>query len=464
MSQPASLPKRRMGLKFLQIIAISACLGIVLFVICLLAWERSGRQEEALQSVTRGWGGVQTLAGPALAIPYTLAEVGLDQNNKPRTTWKTRMILMTPDEVSVDAALAPEKRPLGIYEALVYTADISIKGRFTPPDLSSSGIREKDVRWDEAFIVLPIADTVGLTESPTLALNGGKPETMAPGLHRMSNYNSKGVHIQTRGGFEGKPQEFSLRLKLRGSEALYFQPVGRKMGMTLSTPWSSVSAVGQFLPLSLETGEKGSRATWFIPSVAHGSAVAWTADEGSSIFENFPDSRYSIGKDSAWLGQVVGLRLWAGVDSYDSVVRSLKYGILFVGLTLLVLFLFEVVSRLRLHWTQYTLVGLAVCLFYLMLLSLSEHFAFGLSYLAAASGITAMVTLYAISVLGQRRRAGVLLFLLVALYTLFYLILKQEDYALLMGSGLLFVALAATMYLTRRIDWFDDAPEKPALR
>jgi len=226
---------------------------------------------------------------------------------------------------------------------------------------------------------------------------------------------------------------------LRGSREISILPLGRRTTTHIESAWANPSFFGSFLPTSREVGDKGFKASWVIPYLARGFG------------QSFTDASASL---SGITGSAFGVRFYQPVDHYQLVGRSLKYAILFVALAFLTFFVIETVSLQRLHAVQYTLVGSAQVLFYLLLLSLSEHVGFAWAYLTGAVATIGLTTLYAWAAFKSPLRAGILGAILTALYGLLYVILNAEDYALLIGALVLFAALAATMYVTRRIDWY----------
>jgi inner membrane protein len=230
---------------------------------------------------------------------------------------------------------------------------------------------------------------------------------------------------------------------LRGSRELSVVPLGQRTTVQIDSPWTSPSFFGTFLPNGHVINERGFTADWTVPYLARGFGQSFASVD--EAMQAIPGSGF-------------GVRFYQPVDHYQLVQRSLKYAILFVALSFLIFFVIEIVSQRRLHAIQYALVGAAQVLFYLVLLSLAEHIGFPMAYLIGACATVALTGLYSLSVLASVVRSSVLTTVLAALYGLLYVILNAEDYALLIGSAVLFAALATTMYLTRNIDWYRTAP------
>ncbi len=311
------------------------------------------------------------------------------------------------------------------------TFDKSALAALAPPDAH--------ILWNEAAISILVSDAHGLADNVSVAVNG-RTIAFQPGAG-MSDQRVSG--IQAPLGLSGA-QDLSLdtNLTLRGSRELSLSPLGRRTIASIQSAWPSPSFFGAFLPTERKVGAEGFEASWVVPYLARGFGQS---------FETTDEALQQL------LTPAFGVRFYQPVDHYQLVQRSLKYAILFVALAFLVFFVVETVSPRRLHVVHYALVGAAQVLFYLLLLSLSEHIGFARAYLAAAAATIGLTSLYAISALASKSRAGVLCLVLSLLYGLLYIILNAEDYALLIGSSLLFVALAATMFVTRKIDWYRTA-------
>ena len=230
--------------------------------------------------------------------------------------------------------------------------------------------------------------------------------------------------------------EFSFSLRLNGSRDLQFIPVGRTTEVTLKSDWNVPSFSGAFLPDTREVTDNGFEASWKILDLNRGYPQAWIGN------------KYNIYSSAS------GVNLLAGIEGYDKSMRSAKYALLVIALTFLVFFFVEVFNKKKIHPIQYILVGLAIVLFYALLISISEVAGFGLAYLISSVATLGLITLYSKSVLAHNRMAFIQGSILAFLYLFIYILLQLEDYALLIGSSLLFVILATIMYLSRKIDWY----------
>jgi inner membrane protein len=418
-----------------------------LMMIWNLLGERRARRDAALTELASAWGGPQTVAGPVLVVPYRVREkvwpTQTDNRVTPASTEvvRTHQAVFLPDVLDVKSDLKPEVRKRGIYEAVVYAGTVGMKGSFARPDFAALKIPEADVLWDEAWVALAVSDLRGARGSLELEWAGTK-QPFTPGT-RLDGF-SDGVHARLASAPTGDgPIPFSTELTFNGSGGLRFAPLGRQSTFTLASTWPDPSFQGAFLPTGREVNAEGFTASWSMSYYGRSIPQQWTTREGRGLF---PAQEITA--------SLFGVDLIRAVDSYRHVERTLKYGLLFIVLAFTAFFLFEVLGRARVHPLQYTLVGAALVLFYLALLSLSEFAPFGTAYLAGASAAIALVTLYSIRVLQSLARAVALGAGLTGVYGYLYITLQQQDYALLYGTAGLFAVLAAVMFATRNIDWY----------
>jgi inner membrane protein len=374
--------------------------------------------------------------GPILSVPYRYRNRG---PNGDTITYvgQTRFL---PSSLEIEGEVRPEVRYRGMYEVILYDVGLRWSGAFERPDLGAWKIPPEDILWDEAVLVVGIPDLRGIKRA-IVASWGEETLSFEPGTGGVSLCAS-GIHARVP-GLEGAapdaPVRFSFELRLNGSRELLFSPLGKETRLRLSSTWPSPSFTGQFLPETREVTAQGFTAEWNISYLTRPFPQAWRESEVPAEL---------LGQ---WMG---GVSLFQPVDSYAKTSRTTKYGVLFLFMTFAVYFLFEILGRLRIHPFQYLLVGFALCLFYLLLLSLSEHLGFATSYLLASAGTVGLIAGYSGSVLGSVGRAAAIGAGLAGLYAYLYVLLQLEDYALLLGSLGLFVLLAVAMALTRRVDWY----------
>jgi len=420
---------------------------IPLQMIRALIEERDMTRLEAEGEVIAKWGGEQIIAGPVVVVPYLKRVKGEED----KTEEYIEQAYFLPDTLQITGLVETDERNRGIFEVTVYTADLQIRGTFSEPDFNDWRIADQDIFWEDASLVVELPDMRGLQERVTLQwdsqaiafsadqgevglFNG---EIRAP-LDRIS-LRPGARRAASSEGAAGTSHTFAFDIQLQGGRSLGFVPLGGATRVQLSSTWPSPSFDGAFLPSDRSVGEEGFDASWYVLSLNRGFGQRWLRGQVESY---------------AFLDSVFSVELMIPVDTYLKTLRSVKYGILFVLLPFLIFFLFEVAGSRRIHPFQYLLVGLAVCLFYLLLVSVSEHLSFDWTYLLASVATTALITFYSSAVLDAWRRAWIMFLVLASGYLFLYAALKSEDYALLIGSLGLFVILAGVMVLTRRIDWY----------
>ena len=426
---------------------------IPLQMIRALIEERNMTRLEAEGEIIGIWGGEQIIAGPMVIVPY-LERI---KDEEGRIEEFTEQAYFLPSTLEISVSVDTEKRNRGIYEVTVYTADLRVTGTFIDPDFGDWRVAEEDIFRQEAALVVELPDMRGLQERVTLQWDSHRIPFVASqgeiGLFTgeirapLNGDALREASHASAGKNPGTPHthSFSFDLHLQGGRSLSFVPLGEETRVQLASSWTGPSFNGAFLPTERSLGEEGFEADWYVLSLNRGYAQQWRRGEVEG---------YAI------LDSVFGVELMIPVDTYLKSLRSVKYGILFVLLPFLLFFLFEVASGRKVHPFQYLLVGLAVCLFYLLLVSVSEHLIFDWTYLLASVATIALITFYSSAVLAAWRRAWVMSLVLAAGYLFLYAALKSEDYALLIGSLGLFVILVGVMVLTRRIDWYSVGPHR----
>jgi len=401
-----------------------------------LVSERRARRSGAVDEVTAKWGRLQVMTGPALVIPFLVRRVELDKNGKQVVREETRHLTVLAETLAVRGEIESEVRHRGIFSVPVYRLRLEVSGRFVRPEFSDWNVAAADVRWDRAEIGVGISDARAIQERTDLTWNG-RAISFLPGTGAFDLADT-GIHAPLAGAPPSAAFDFTFPLVLNGSVGVYFVPFGRETGVTLKSNWPDPSFQGNWLPAKRTVTDRGFEASWSIPFLGRNYPQAWTSE--AKMAETVEASRF-------------GLDLVTPVDEYRMAERSTKYAGLFILLTFATIWLIEVLGRMRVHPIQYLLVGAAMCLFYLLELALSEHLGFASAYTVAAVAVVALIASYSLAALNSPRRAGIVGGLVAALYAYLYVLLKNEDYALLIGSVGLFLMLAAVMYLTRRIDW-----------
>ncbi|MEP4533733.1 MAG: cell envelope integrity protein CreD [Cyclobacteriaceae bacterium] len=447
-----SIFKNSLSIKLGLILVLVLILLIPTSYVKSLISERKSINELANQEVRSVWANEQTINGPIITIPVLYEydkevekEVKFKEGKELRTEiikeivqqQETKLLHILPEELNIDGALKTEKLKRGIYDIVVYKSNALIDGYFTiNPEIEPKGL--KSIQWDKAFLTLGISDLRGINQAIKLQFN--KEELSPQPGSRIPKMIPKGITIELPdlSTCLKKPISFSLNVNLQGSKNISFVPVGGTTKIRIDSEWSSPSFVGKFLPDTRSISEAGFNSEW---EILH-------------LNRNFPQSWFNNGHAKSLNNSAFGVNLILPLDDYQKSMRSAKYAIMTIALTFLIFFLVEIMNGHKIHAFQYTLVGLALCLFYVLLISISEHSNFNLAYAISALITITMITLYSLSVFRSKRIASLLLLALCGTYSFLFVTLQLADYALLMGSMGLSLILASTMYFTRNINWY----------
>ncbi|OUD16237.1 cell envelope integrity protein CreD [Thioflexithrix psekupsensis] len=421
--------------KILVIGFLVMLLLIPLIMISSAVYERQSRYYSVKSEIGELFGYDQTIMGPVVTVPYQ--RFWKDDKDKVHTDLHYAYFL--PENLQIRGQLVPETRYRGIYEVVVYRTDLTVSGAFEPPNFGFwKTIQPEHILWDDAYLTIGISDTRGIREA--LTLNWNKKELPFLSGTRSSLFD-KGLHVRLPDleQLNTTNYEFSFKLNLNGHEQLAFSPVGKETIVELSSSWQDPSFAGSFLPVERVINETGFEARWQVSHLGRSYPQMWNTEMQDSV--NLHQEQFNV-----------NLRL--PVDFYQKVERSIKYGILFILLTFTTFFLFEIFNPIRIHPLQYLMVGFALSIFYLLLLSISEHLNFSWAYLIASGATIGLIITYGQWVLQSRQRSLIMGGFLVGLYIYLYVLLHLQDYALLFGAIGLFVILALVMFITRRVDWY----------
>ncbi|MEZ4886769.1 MAG: cell envelope integrity protein CreD [Chitinophagales bacterium] len=430
--------RQSLTLKLLSIGFLILILLIPTMMIDSLIREREYRRNDTVREISNTWGNSQTIAGPVLTVPYKHYTIIEDTEKKTtKTVSITKYAHFLPNELVIKSNISPEIRYRGIYEAILYNAQLQLNGNFSSPNFDVLGIDPQNALWSEAFVSIGIPDMRGIQESIELKWDSGQ-YMFDPGIPVNEVFGSGvSVGIPLQDTVEVNiPHIFSLNININGSESLSFMPLGKETTLAMQSNWGSPSFNGAFLPDERNITKDGFTANW---KVLH-------------LNRNYPQQWLGNSHDIAQ--SQFGLSLLRPLDEYQKNERSVKYAIMFICLTFLLFFFVEILNSTRIHPLQYLLVGLSICVFYLLLLSFSEQIGFNKAYMIASTGVILLITIYSKSVLKNNFLTIVMFGTLVGLYGFLYSLLQLQDYALLMGSVGLFVILAVVMYLSRNIDWY----------
>ena len=411
---------------------VIAVLGLILLIplqmVAGLVEERKTRQKEAEREVTSHWASSQQVAGPILLVPFS--------TGSPKKL-RGKSLHILPDTLSITGDMDPEKRSRGLYDVMLYrSGNLKLSGTFSQKSLNYHGY---PLKWDAARVVMILSDSRGVMQEVSLTWNGSS-RTLQPGN---SLPDIAGAAFTA---WIGNPKKhtgthrFSCTIPLKGSTSLAFVPLGRISRGAMKSSWPHPSFFGSTLPSEEKITDQGFSALWSVTGPGSGLPRRWVTGHGPG--------------GAKLIQAVFGVSLYQPVDVYQKVTRGVKYWILFILLTFLTFFLYDLFFSLGLHPLQFMMIGFALVLFFLLFLALSEHVPFTVSYILASFSVIGLIAGYSRAILKENNRGTVIAGLLTILYGYLYIVLVTRDYALLLGSVALMGVLTTVMYLTRNIDWY----------
>ncbi len=463
---PASFEKRNLierystSIKAVVVGVLTLMLLIPLAMIQSLIRERQNTKQGAVQDITSKWGGEQTITGPCLVIPYE--EIMIE--DKKEIVIK-RNLLVLPEKLDTKITTKVEKRKRGIYDASVYGSDIALSGQFDLSVIGKQNVQLSQINWNDVRLIIGVSDLKGIKDNVSLQSNGqviyfepGIPvENLAVGrgVTTMSvsdkatvsyDYANSTYELFTV-GLNAKIDSlnpvlqtafpFTISLKMNGSQGLYIVPIGKTTTTDIKSDWNTPSFDGEFLPETREIDKTGFTAQWKVLDLNRSFGQVIRVDNDNAI-NQMASSRF-------------GVRFIQAVDQYQQNMRSVKYAVLIIVLTFVAVFFIELLQKKSVNPFQYILVGLALVLFYTLLLSMSEVIGFNLAYLIAAAMTTILIMLHMGSILKNRKQGLLIGTLLAFLYIFIFILIQMESYALLVGSLVLFAILAVIMYYSKKI-------------
>ena len=397
--------------------------------------EREYTQENAINEMTSVWGGEQMLVGPYLTVPFDAPYTVTNSDGTEEISYARNYLYVLPEFLNGAVDVQPETRKLGIYEAVVYRGEANMQGEFKLPDWTKAGVDPKYIHWDKVTLNVGISDLRGVEGAFDFEWNEASLP-LSSGLVTNDIYWS-GVHSPVA----IKSQEelrFKFSTTLRGSRRFSVVPLGKQTTFSMVSPWAEPNFEGSFATTKYEPTAEGFSAHW----------------EVSHLNRNYPQSW--VGKKYTPANDFFGTEFIKTVDNYSKSTRVAKYAILIIALTFMVFYFSELMKGAKVNALQYVLVGLALVLFYTLLLSFSEHIGFNAAYLVAALMTVLMEFFYARSVLGSTKLAAYVAATLTLLYSFVFILIQLKDFALLAGSLGLFVILAGIMFISRRIQWEEE--------
>lgn len=440
---------------------------LVLILLIPASWiqdliqERQLRAEGVMEEVSSKWSGSQTLSGPILVIPYKAQEKIDRGKDGIEIREYVQNYFFLPEKLDISGQVTPEVLHRGIFDAVVYTSALNIKSNFVQPDFAALNIADTNVLWKDAYMIFSITDLRGINEN--LIFNvGDSAKSTEPSsnlgvsvrkIYRQQSetytqpvnddyaeFSSSGVLAkldwESADDFNGNTL---LKLSLKGSQRLNFVPTGKTTMVSLSGAWNNPSFDGEFLPEARKITEGGFTANWKV------------------LHYNRPFSQQWNTSDEKLSGSDFGVKLLVPVDQYQKSIRTSKYGQLIIILTFVALFLVEITRKIRIHPFQYILIGVALIIYYTLLLSFSEQVGYNIAYWIASTSTVALISFYSISFLKTRGLVALFTTLLLIIYSFIFVIILQQDFSLLLGSIGLFMIVGALMYFSRKVSWYKDA-------
>ena len=429
--------KNSVFFKILTIVIIIILLLIPTSMIKNLIGEREGTKNEAILEVSSKWATSQTVSGPFISIPYYKFVKEPAKDDVPERILQIKeYIHILPTQLKIVGNVKPEKRNRGIYDIVVYNSNLNLSGIFTSLNLKTLDIDPKNILFDKAEFIVGINDLRGIEKQVILKWNGAN-YNFNSGVSS-KNVVSSGINaILSLDAKDETVYNFDLNIDLKGSEYLYFTPVGKTTDVKISSSWKDPSFMGAFLPDSRKVAESGFEAKWNILHLNRNYPQIWTNDAHKIEESNF------------------GVNLLLPVDNYQKSYRSIQYAILFIGFTFLVFFFIEVLYKRFIHPIQYLLVGISLIIFYTLLLSISEHLSFNYAFIISAIATLVLITGYVFAILKSKNLTILISGILAILYGFIFIIIQLQDYALLIGSIGIFLILGLVMYFSRKIDWYN---------
>jgi len=438
-----SLTLRMFTVGFLIIVML-----IPLSYIKVLIRERKQNQENVIAKIDKNWGNEVLIYGPILKIPYKYYTKETTQNEQTKkyyttTTEHTDVAFFFPEILNEKVSIKTQERHLGMYKEMVFNSENKITGSFGIPDFKTLDIKEKDIIWDKAKIIINTSNLKGITSQVEIGINDKKYAFKPLYNDKKTSYNSGIISHTLVSSFleetsipTDKSINFTLNLPINGSKQFRIIPIGKETKMNIKSNWTTNEFVGNFSPIEAEkVSENGFNKNWKVLHINRPFSQQFT--------EKLPNlNEFAF-----------GVNFRTTVNEYQKNTRAVKYGFLLIGLTFLIFFLIQSISKINIHPFQYLMIGVALTMFYTLLIAITEHSDFQKAYIIAGTSVVLLISLYSKSILKNIKFPMLIGGSLASLYTFIYVIIQLENYALLVGSIGLFFILAIVMYVSRKIKW-----------
>lgn len=428
--------------KIIMVGFLTLVLLIPLQLVKGLIEERAERQQEVVNDINSKWGGSVYFYGPILKVPYLRYEESrlVDEKTKKVTfqrTPYTEYAYFFPEDLKATANVNTEEKNYNNYQSVVFNSKMNFKGSYVKPDFKSQSIAEENIQWNKASVIIKTNNIKGIKGGVTINIAGQKhafePVAQNNEYDTIASLETHAVNLKDI--FTDADAPFNLDISFNGSEQIKIVPIGKQTQTKMASNWHSPGFTGNFLPESKNVSKDGFTSNWNIS------------------FLNRPFVQQYFGVLPNLAEYSFDVNFVIPIDQYQQTERASKYGFLVIGLSFLVFFLIQTISKINIHIFQYSMIGLALIMFYTLLISITEHSSFQFAYIIAAVAVVVMITLYSVSILKGIKFPVFIASSLSALYLFIYVIIQLEDYALLVGSIGLFLILGAVMYISRKIDW-----------
>ena len=428
---------------------LTTILLIPLSFIKNLIHERMERQEVVVNEINKKWGKEVLLYGPILKVPYkkhiiTKVHNAITGLNNNESVTSTSYAYFFPKELNIKSIINPQEKQRGIYKTAVYKSAIDITGSFTKPDFSEREINDEDILWDKTKLIIQTSNLKGVNSLVEIEMHKNLYSFESKYEHKITTSHHSELNLHKLESKSIKKEDlpltndvsFNLKININGSKQIRFIPIGKETNINIKSNWKTANFIGEYIPYNSDKiSDKGFDAKWKILDI--------NRPFPQEFFNGIPDLK----------AYAFGVNFMIPVDEYQKIERSAKYGFLVISLTFLIFFLIQTMSKITIHPFQYLMIGIALTMFYTLLISISEHSSYLKAYLIAGSAVIALITFYSKAILKDVKFSFFIGGSLTILYTFIFVIIQLENYALLVGSIGLFVILASVMYVSRKIDW-----------
>ncbi len=421
--------------------ALTLILMIPMMFVMNLVNEREMRKDSVIREINRDWGGSVEIYGPILKVPYKTYKTSVSFNNRGKrietvTFVGYEYLYVYPNELNIEGNIVGEPKKIGIYESAVYKANSKIAGNFTQPEFKKFDIPEKEVDWQKAEIIFKTTNNKGIMDKMILEWQNNKYKFSLKGDSKSRYFVFKTDYLKQNPFTATEKVDFSMNYNVKGSRDFKIIPIGNQTKVHLTSNWKDTKFEGAFLP------DNNDKIT------ENGFDAHWKVIDYQRAFSQYHQNKLPNYKNYAF-----GANFIIPIDEYAKADRATKYAYLIIFLTFIVFFIIQNIGKVQMHPFQYFLIGIALVVFYTLLISISEHSNFNLSYIISATATVLLITLYSKAILNSKRFTGYIFASLAMLYGYIYVIIQLENYALLVGSIGLFIILAMIMYFSRKIKW-----------